>query len=68
MKTLATIVLSLIVIVAALVLVLSSMCAFGGGISGTHSERGSYIICAIVAFAVVVAAMSAIGKLNRKGG
>lgn len=66
MKTLATIALSLIAIVASLVLVLSSICAFGGGIGGTNSERGSYLLCAIIALAVVVAAMSAIVKLNRQ--
>jgi hypothetical protein len=59
MKTLGTIVLSLVAIVASLVLVLSSICAY-------TSPRGSYFICALIALAVVVAAMSAIGRLNRK--
>ena len=66
MKTLATIAPSLIAIAASLFLVLSSMFAFGGGISGTNSERGSYLICAVIALAVAMAAMSAIAKLNRK--
>jgi hypothetical protein len=66
MKTLATIGLSLVAIVASLVLVLSAVCAFyGGGLSGT-SDRGTYVLCAIVSLAFVVAAMWAIAKLNRK--
>ena len=59
MKTLQTVVLSLVAIVASLVVVLSSICAY-------MSPRSSYVICALIALAVVVAAMSAIGKLNRK--
>ena len=59
MKTLATIVLSLIAIVASLVLIASSYCAYMGG-------QTVYIGWAMGALAVVVATMWAIGKLNRK--
>ena len=65
MKTLATIALSLIAILASLVLVLSTVCAFNGGFLN-RSDRSSYVFCAIIAFAVLVAAMWAIAKLNRK--
>lgn len=66
MKTLATIVLSLISIAASLVLVLSTMCAFSGGFSG--GDRSPFVICALASLAVVVAAMSATSRLNRKPG
>jgi hypothetical protein len=65
MKTLATIALSLIAIVASLVLVLSTICAFSGGFGG--GDRGSFVLCAVVSLIVVTAAMSAINRLNRKG-
>ena len=64
MKTLRTIFLSLVAIVASLVLVLSTLCAYGSGLSG--SDRATYVLCAIVSLAFVVAAMWAIAKLNRK--
>jgi hypothetical protein len=60
----ATIALSLIAIVASLVLVLSTLCAFNRGIGG--SSHPAYLICAMVALAVVVAAMWAIGRLKNK--
>ncbi len=63
MKTIRTIFLSLVAIVASLVLVLSTLCAYSE--SGS-SDRGTYVLCAIVSFAFVVAAMWAIVKLNRK--
>lgn len=65
MKTLATIGLSLIAIIASLVLVLSTLCAVNGDLGGT-SNRGSYILCALIALAVVAAAMWTNGKLSRK--
>ena len=65
MKTLATIVLSLIAIVASLVLVLSTICAFTGGFSGSR-DNSSYVVCALVSLVVVVVAMSTINRLNRK--
>ncbi len=65
MKTLATIVLSLIAIVASLVLVLSTTCAFTGGFSGSR-DRSSYIVCAAVSLVVVVVTMSSINRLNRE--
>jgi hypothetical protein len=64
MKTLWTILLSLVAIVASLALVLSTICAFRGDMFG-HKDP-VYLICAVGALAVVVAAMWAIGKLNRK--
>jgi divalent metal cation (Fe/Co/Zn/Cd) transporter len=64
MKTLATIALSLIAIVASLILVLSTICTFKGDIAG-HKEP-SYLICAVVALAVVVVTLWAIAKLNKK--
>ena len=63
MKTLATITLSLIAIIASLIVVLSTICAFSGGIAG---HKASYLIFVVIALAVVAAAMSAIGKLNKK--
>ncbi|MGA8442615.1 MAG: hypothetical protein WB762_11055 [Candidatus Sulfotelmatobacter sp.] len=64
MKTLATIALSLIAIVASLILVLSTICTFKGDIAG-HKDP-SYLICAAIALAVVVVTMWAIGRLNQK--
>ncbi len=64
MKTLATIVLSLVAIVASLILVLSTICTFNGDIAG-HREPW-YLICAVISLAVVVVTMWAIGKLNKK--
>jgi hypothetical protein len=64
MKTLATIVLSLIAILASLVFILSSICAFGGDFTGHRSS--SYSISAVVALSVVVGAMWANGGLNKK--
>jgi hypothetical protein len=65
MKTLGTIVLSLIAIMASLVLVLSAICAFSGDpING--AQRSDYLIWVIASLAVVAAAMWAIGKLNKK--
>jgi len=64
-KTLRTIFLSLVAIVASLVLVLSTLCAYGGGLNGTN-DHGSYVLCAIVSLAFVVAAMWAIARLNKK--
>ena len=65
MKTLGTIGLSLVAIGASLVLVLSTVCAFNRGFLNS-SDRSSYVFCAIIAFAIVVAAVWAIAKLNRK--
>jgi mannitol-specific phosphotransferase system IIBC component len=65
MKTLATVVLSLIAIAASLVLLLSTVCAFTGGVV-SGGDRSSFVICAVVSLAVVIAAMSAINHLNRK--
>jgi hypothetical protein len=65
MKTLATIVLSLVAIVASLALVLSTVCAFSGGFSGS-SDRSSYVLCAIISFVIVAAAMWTISRLSRK--
>jgi hypothetical protein len=65
MKTLATIVLSLVAIVASLVLVLSTVCAFNGGMMGS-SDRSSYVLFAIISFAIVAVAMWTISRLSRK--
>jgi hypothetical protein len=65
MKTLGIIVLSLIAIGASLVLVLSTICTFRGGMF-TGQKDPAYLICAIVALAVVVATMWAIAKLNKR--
>jgi hypothetical protein len=64
MKTLGTIVASLVAIIASLVLVLSSICVFGGALGG--GNRTPFVICALIALAVVLAAVWAIAKLNRK--
>ena len=65
MKTLRIIFLSVVAIVASLVFVLSTLCAYGGGLGGTN-DRGSYVLCAMVSLAFVVAAMWAIANLNKK--
>jgi hypothetical protein len=64
MKTLATISVSLIAIVASWLLVLSPICTFKGDIAG-HKDP-SYLICPVLALAVVVGSMWALGKLNKK--
>jgi hypothetical protein len=64
-KALRTTFLSLVAIVASLILVLSTLCAYGGGLNGT-ADRGSYVLCALVALAFVVAAIWAIAKLNKE--
>ena len=66
MKTLATIALSFIAVAASLCFVLSSVCAYNGGISGTPSEHRAYFFWAIFYLAIVVAAMTTISKLNRR--
>ena len=66
MKTLATIVLSLIAIIASVVLVFSTMCAFAGGLS--NGDRGSFVLCAVISLVFVIVSMSAINRLNRKRG
>jgi uncharacterized membrane protein len=65
MKTLATVVLSLVAIVASLTLALSTICAFSGGMYGREG-RGPFIVCALVALAVVVVSLRTIAHLNRK--
>jgi len=64
-KALRTIFLSLVAIAASLVFVLSTLCAYGGGLGGTN-DRGSYVLCAMVSVAFVVAAMWAIAKMNKE--
>lgn len=66
MKALRTIFLSLVAIVASLIFVLSSLCAYGGGLNGTHDDRWSYVLCAVVSLAFVVAAIWAIATLNKE--
>lgn len=65
MKTLATIILSFIAIIAALVFVLASLCAVNGGYSG-QKWQASNVICAVIALAVVVVSMWAIRQINRR--
>ena len=65
MKTLATIILAFVAIIASLFFVLSSVCAFSGGFTGT-GDRPPYIVCAIIALAVIIGAIFAISKINRK--
>jgi hypothetical protein len=64
MKTLGTVVLALLAIMASLVLVLSSICAFGGAPGSGYGTP--FVIWALLALAVVVAAIWGIAKLNRK--
>lgn len=66
MKTLATIALAFISVVASLCFVLSSVCAYNGGISGSRSQQKVYLLWAIFYLAVVVTAMAVIRKINRK--
>jgi hypothetical protein len=65
MKTLRAIFLSRVAIVASLVLVLSTLCAYGSGLNGTN-DRGSYVLCAMVSLAFAVAAIWEIAKLNKE--
>ncbi len=65
MKTFATIILSFIAIIAALVFVLASLCAVSGGYSGRKWQAPN-VICAFIALAVVVVSMWAIRQINRK--
>ena len=65
MKTLWTVVLSLIAIGASLVFILSTICTFNGGVFSGQKDP-AYLICAIVALAVVVATIWAIAKLNKR--
>ncbi len=65
MKTLWTVVLALIAIGASLVFILSTICTFNGGVFSGQKDP-AYLICAIVALAVVVATIWAIAKLNKR--
>jgi len=63
-KTIATIVVGLIVALASIVCFFSSICAVGGGWSGTG--RAGYSISALVSLAVAIGGVMIIGKLNKK--
>jgi hypothetical protein len=64
MKTLATIALSLIAIVASLALILSTTCALNGDFMG-HKDP-LYFLWAAVSLVVVIACMRTIRTLKRK--
>jgi hypothetical protein len=64
MKTLGTIALSPIAIVASLVFVLSTLCAFHGDFMGQRSP--SYSICSVAPLSIVIGAMWVIGRLHKK--
>jgi hypothetical protein len=62
-KTIATIVLGLIVGIASLICPLSSMCAVSGGLNG--SGRAGFALCALVSLGVAVGGVTLIAKLNK---
>ena len=69
MKSFATVVLVLVVIVASLICLLLSMCAVGGGLNGggpNGGDRAVFAGCALVSLAVAVGGVMLIGKINRK--
>jgi hypothetical protein len=66
MKTLATITLALVVIVASLVLASSSMCAVSAGLN--TGVRETYAVIAVVALAVIIAGVAGILRLRRRPG
>ncbi|MGA3090090.1 MAG: hypothetical protein ABSD75_15860 [Terriglobales bacterium] len=63
MKTLATIVLGLVVGIASLICFLSSTCAVSGGLSG--GGRAGFAICALVSLGVTIGGAMLIAKINR---
>ena len=63
MKTIATIVLGLVVGIASLICFLSSMCAVNGGLNG--GGRAGFAICALVSLGVAIGGVMLIGKINR---
>jgi hypothetical protein len=65
MNALATIFFSLIAILASLVFVVSSLCAFSSSV-GTAEDRHFFLQCAVVALLVAIAAQWKIIVLNRK--
>jgi hypothetical protein len=69
-KILATIVLSLFTLLACGMFLLSSVCAFSGGLNSvdrfSSRERATFAICAFMSLGLAVTAVWAIGKINRK--
>ena len=66
MKTLATVVLAVISVIASLCFVISGLCAYTGGINGLSGRQPLYFAWAVFYLAIVIAAMTAIKRLNRK--
>jgi hypothetical protein len=54
---------SLVVVVASLLFIGFSICAIGGGISG--SDRGVSVIIALIDLAVIIGGVHALKKLHR---
>lgn len=69
-KILATIVLSFFTLVACGMFLLSSVCAFSGGLNSVDRfsarERATFAICAFMALGLGLTAVWAIGRINRK--
>lgn len=65
MKTLATIALGFVVLIASLICLLSSICAVSGGSTGTG--RAGFAVTAVVSLGVAIGAVTLTAKLNRKG-
>jgi hypothetical protein len=65
MRILATGVLGVIVAIAALVCLLSSMCAVSGGFQS--GQRLGFALCALISLAIAVGGAMTIGKINRRG-
>lgn len=63
MKTLATIVLGFVVVMASLICLLSSICAVAGG--STVGGRVGFAICGFISLAVAIGGVMLIGAINR---
>jgi hypothetical protein len=64
MKIVATIALSLVVLLAALALLLCSMCALSGGPFG--GDRGTFVILAAISLGTMIGGVVLIARVNRK--
>jgi len=70
MKTLATIALSLVIIVASLAFVSYSICAVSSGMNSvdrfTWSDRLLFVSIALISYGVIYGSVRLIARLNRK--
>jgi len=70
MKTFATIALSLVIIIASLVFLSSSICAVSSGMNSmdrfTWRDRVLFVSIALIAFGAIFGSVRLIAKLNRQ--